>query len=67
MIKCGHSTLLLLAPSGQEYALEAMARRQVPKFGWKDVSEITLPDPEHPGQMMSVQPIIDIGMAFCHY
>ena len=59
-IECDHFAILFRAPGGQRYAVNAQARRLAPQFESKDASEITLPG-------MSVQPIIDIGQAYCNY
>jgi hypothetical protein len=59
--ECHQFSIVFRAPSGQLYAVDAIARRRMPTMPeWKDVSEITLPG-------MNVQSIIEVGQAFCNY
>lgn len=65
-IVCDRTAILLRAPDGRLYAVNGTARGQVPKLGWIDVREITLPDPNIAGLIMNVQPIIDQGLSLCN-
>lgn len=65
-IVCDRTAILLRVPDGHLYAVNGTARSQVPKFGWIDVREITLPDPNIAGLIMNVQPIIDQGLTLCN-
>lgn len=65
-IVCDRTAILLRAPDGRLYAVNGTARGQIPKLGWIDVREITLPDPNIAGLIMNVQPIIDQGLGLCN-
>ena len=64
-IVCDRTAILLRAPDGHLYAVNGTARSQVGHFGWRDIRDITLPDPSIKGLIMSVQPIIDQGLDMC--
>lgn len=65
VIVCDRTAILLRAPDDHLYAVNGTARGQIGKFGWLDIRDITLPDPNIKGLIMSVQPIIDQGLDLC--
>lgn len=65
IVVCDGRAILLRAPDGQLYAVNGLARGQIPHLGWKDIREITLPDPHIAGLIMNVQPIVDVGLTLC--
>lgn len=64
-IVCDRTAILLRAPDGHLYAVNGIARAQVGHFGWLDIRDITLPDPNIAGLIMNVQPLVDVGLTLC--
>ena len=60
-IICQGTSILLRTNRGL-FAVNGAARGQ---NKWKDIRTITRPDPNNPGLIMNVQPIIDRGLIVC--
>lgn len=60
-IICSGAAILLRTNRGL-FAVNGTARGQ---HKWKDIRDITRPDPNTSGLIMSVQPIIDRGLDYC--
>jgi uncharacterized protein DUF2511 len=60
-IICSGTAILLRTNRGL-FAVNGAARAQ---RKWKDIRDITKPDPQVSGLIMSVQPIIDRGLSVC--
>lgn len=63
-IICNGDAFLLRTNQGL-YALNGIARGRMGTEGWKDIKEITKPDPSSPGLILSVQPLIDRALDYC--
>lgn len=60
-IFCDGASILLRTNRGL-YAVNGTARGQ---HRWKDIKDITRPDPHTAGLLMDVQPIVDRGLKYC--
>lgn len=64
-IICGDGGAFLLRTNQGLYALNGTARGRAEQEGWKDIREITKPDPSGPGLILSVQPLVDRALDVC--
>lgn len=64
-IVCDRSAILFRDPAGQLYAVNGTAQTLRGSKGWRDIHDIDVPDPVTQGTIISLQPLLDVGLELC--
>lgn len=64
-IECDGSSILFRSAAGDYYAVNGTAQGRREEKGWRDIHDIDVPIVDVPGTIISLQPLLDVGLKMC--
>lgn len=65
VLACDAARRVTFTSGGLVYAVNGTARGFAKENGWRDIQELTVPDPKIEGLIKSLQPLLSVGLELC--